>query len=121
MFNPTKEQDILEDVYVERIRQENKWGDRSSNSGPLWMTILGEEFGECCKAFLEGDRENLRTELIQVAAVAVAAIRSLDDNHAAQDIVCAVPVPEDAGPVDTNAHPDWSGQPEYSEKFRVDL
>lgn len=54
------------------------------------VTVLGEEFGEVCRAALdaekiaegrgdpEGALKKLRTELIQVAAVAVAYIEGLD-------------------------------------------
>lgn len=42
-----------------------------------WLSILGEEVGECHKAILEGSLLNYRDELIQVAAVAVAMIESL--------------------------------------------
>ncbi len=40
--------------------------------------VLGEEFGEVCRAVLEGDEANLREELIQVAAVAVAWVEAID-------------------------------------------
>jgi len=68
---------ILMEVLQERIKQERKWGQQ--NHDPLkWNAILGEEFGEVSKAILEGDIKNYRDELIQVAAVAIAAIDSLD-------------------------------------------
>lgn len=44
--------------------------------GPLtWLDILREEVGE---AFAEGDPEKLRTELIQVAAVATQWVEAID-------------------------------------------
>jgi NTP pyrophosphatase (non-canonical NTP hydrolase) len=68
---------ILMEVLQERIKQEKKWGQQ--NHEPLkWNAILGEEFGEVSKAILEKDKKNYREELIQVAAVAIAAIDSLD-------------------------------------------
>lgn len=68
---------ILMEVLHERIKQEKKWGKQ--NHDPLkWNAILGEEFGEVSKAILERDRNNYREELIQVAAVAIAAIECLD-------------------------------------------
>ena len=64
-------------VYEERMKQDEKWGQQ--NHDPLkWNAILGEEFGEVSKAILEGDVKNYREELIQLAAVAVAAIENLD-------------------------------------------
>lgn len=68
---------ILMEVLRERIKQEKKWGQQ--NHEPLkWNAILGEEFGEVSKAILEKDIKNYREELIQVAAIAIAAIDSLD-------------------------------------------
>jgi len=45
-----------------------------------WLTILGEEYGEACRAALEAGniRYRYRDELIQLAAVAVAAVESID-------------------------------------------
>lgn len=79
--------DVLDVIVRERERQDKRWGEQ--NHDPfLWMTILGEEYGEACKAALESrfggghERENgpeeYREELIQVAAVAIAAIECLD-------------------------------------------
>jgi hypothetical protein len=74
--------DVLCDVSLERVRQDEKWGgtpgiDRIS--GPHYPAVLGEEFGEVCKAVLEGQTAELRTELIHVAAVAVAWVEELDN------------------------------------------
>jgi len=64
-------------VLAEMGMQDIKWGhDRDLDAG-LWYLILGEEFGEVGKAVLEND-ENLREELIQVAAVAIQWIEMLD-------------------------------------------
>lgn len=77
--------DILALVKNERIRQDEKWGVQ--NHHPLmWLSILGEEYGESCKAINEAsfkgfkNFDEYRMELIQTAAVAVAAIESLDRN-----------------------------------------
>ena len=81
--------DILSEVIQERCRQEAKWGEQ--NHKPVeWCAILGEEVGEVNKAALEAhfkqyykDNDQLadyRRELIQVAAVAVAMIQSLERN-----------------------------------------
>lgn len=44
------------------------------------LGILGEEFGEVCRAttYDNGDEDNLREELIQTAAMAVAWVHALD-------------------------------------------
>lgn len=81
---------VLRDINGERRRQDEKWGVQ--NHRPFkWISILGEEFGEVCKAALEvhfkkkytddafvDDYSDYRKELIEVAAVAVAAIENLD-------------------------------------------
>lgn len=73
---------ILQEVRAERERQDAKWGgtpgvDRFSD--PHYAAVLGEEFGEVCKAWLERDVAGLREELVQVAAVAVAWVEELDN------------------------------------------
>lgn len=74
---------VLIEVELERRKQDEKWGEQNHNPAD-WLMILGEEFGEASKAALEakfahndGGR-SYRKELIQVAAVAVAMIESLD-------------------------------------------
>lgn len=76
---------VLGEVTTERFKQEEKWGQQ--NHGDFkWLTILGEEVGEACEAALKSSiqtaslfhRIQLRDELIQVAAVAVAHIEALD-------------------------------------------
>lgn len=83
---------VLAHVARERSRQDAKWGPQ--NHTPIeWIAILSEEVGEASKEALEHhwagshyghDPERLgrlRSELIQVAAVAVAAVESLDRNE----------------------------------------
>jgi len=69
--------DVIGMVVDERKRQDDKWGEQNHNP-ERWLAILGEEVGEACKAVLEGDAEGYRKELVQVAAVAVAAVENLD-------------------------------------------
>lgn len=66
---------LLAEVNAERDRQDAKWGgipgiERLDDH--TYAAVLGEEFGEVCKAWLERDSDELRIELIQVAAVALA-------------------------------------------------
>lgn len=81
-------QDVMSDVVGERIRQEAKWG-RQNHDPFVYLAILGEEVGECCKAAVEAKfttadhakrilLDDLRQELIQTAAVAVAFVECLD-------------------------------------------
>jgi len=68
---------LLDEIAAERQRQDRKWGER--NHSPLfWLAILQEEIGESAKAILEDDLLAYRQEMIQVAAVAIAAIESID-------------------------------------------
>jgi hypothetical protein len=87
---------VLNEVVAERQRQEQKWGEQ--NHEPFkWLAILGEEVGEANQAVVEAHFQNnntanpkdfcpeklkeYRTELVQVAAVAVSMIESLDRNE----------------------------------------
>lgn len=70
----------MAEVLNERKLQDKKWGEQ--NHHPYkWLSILGEEVGESCKAVLEDSPLQYREEMIQVAAVAIAAIESLDRNE----------------------------------------
>ena len=93
--------EVLQEVSDERARQDLKWGiqrthpngtssrlwshardgsrritDEAAQDGRLsWMHILQEEYYE---ALAEEDPDKIRAELVQVAAVAVAWIESID-------------------------------------------
>lgn len=86
--------EILTELVDERQRQDAKWGEQN-HPMPVWMTVITEEIGEASEAVLKWwfasdytDKANelanelridtIRTELIQVAAVTVAAIESFD-------------------------------------------
>lgn len=97
---------VIEDVMAERWRQFEKWGDQAHGM-PVWLAIIGEEFGELCEAMLrartwnqpreaigkEGGMAELqraladtREEALQLAASAVALIEAIDDGRA--DVGC---------------------------------
>lgn len=60
-------------VLDERRAQDDKWGVQ--NHDPFaWLTILMEEVGEASEAVLEWQPDKYKRELVQVAAVAVAAL-----------------------------------------------
>ena len=82
----------IEDIILERARQDEKWGEQN-RSNLRWLGILGEEFGDAARAMTEieanlekkhldtyehhvNDRVEwqlrLKEELIQTAAVCVA-------------------------------------------------
>ena len=90
MKNPTTA--VLAEICSERFKQDEKWGVQS-HLPDKWMVILLEEVGEACKESLEAyskviaevydKRKSLdrwRQEMIQVAAVAVAAVECYDRN-----------------------------------------
>lgn len=75
---------IFKEIQKERELQDQKWGPRRRHDPFIWLSILGEEVGEANKAWLEAvyggrNKKDYRDELIQVAAVAVAMIESLDN------------------------------------------
>ena len=85
----------IQSILDERCRQERKWGTQS-HPAHIWLAILGEEYGELCEASLQYElphlhnpsgeydlpaaqlKAALRKEAVQVAAVAVAMIESID-------------------------------------------
>lgn len=80
---------IMSQITTERGRQEVLHGktntEKRATLGPRgaflhWMMILGEETGEVARAYLEGDVANLRTELIQSAAVIIAMLEYGDED-----------------------------------------
>jgi len=74
-------------IDAERVRQRVKWdaphrwgqGDCSSPNVDVRtkLLVLTEECGEVARAVLDEDQEALRTELVQVAAVAVAWLEGI--------------------------------------------
>lgn len=68
---------ILANVQAERERQDVKWGEQNHHPF-VWLAILQEEVGEAAKAALEGCPLDYHKEMIQVAAVAVAALECLE-------------------------------------------
>ena len=77
---------VLNEVAVERAKQDAKWGEQN-HVPPKWLVILGEEFGEACRGNLENDLAQYRKELIEVAAVACAAVESLDRNQGRSELL----------------------------------
>jgi hypothetical protein len=85
----TSREDVLAWINAERDRQAAKWGhahawgcgDCSSDAvpDPVKAAVLAEECGEVARAVLDRNGPGgLRTELIQVAAVAVAWLEGLN-------------------------------------------
>ena len=88
------------DVHAELSFQDHKWGSMRDHHPAEWLMILGEEVGECNKAALEQhfipadnkfkphkrDFQEFRNELVQVAAVAIAAIESMDAHYGTKSV-----------------------------------
>ena len=74
--------EIFCEIDAERERQERKHGPNTCAgqgvSDELKSAILTEENGEVAKAVIEKNRDELKKELVQVAAVAVAWLEALD-------------------------------------------
>lgn len=66
---------ILNKILDERVRQDKKFGasPRGLDSN-AWLIVLMEEVGEIARSIIESDSEEYEKELIQVAAVAIAAL-----------------------------------------------
>lgn len=87
MANLVTRQDVYAAIDAERERQVAKWaephqwgiGDCSSAHVPATVksVVLTEECGEVARAVLDKDHQQLTTELIQVAAVAVAWLEGI--------------------------------------------
>lgn len=87
----------LELVAAERQRQNDKWGDQSSNHPFEWMSILMEEVGELAEATNEtcfqtqhvkperGGLDAIRREAVQVAAVATAIVEAIIRKQSAEE------------------------------------
>lgn len=80
-------QHVYDLIDAERVRQQHKWGgahpwgfgdcSRDGIGPELKVVILTEEVGEVARAVFERLDGNLRDELVQVAAVAVAWLESM--------------------------------------------
>ena len=75
-----KKEDIVKLILSERNKQDVKWGEQNHDIYK-WLAILGEEIGEVNKAALEDQYDEVIDELIQIAAVSIAMIESLDRNR----------------------------------------
>lgn len=69
--------DILTKISHEREYQAVQWGDLR-HIPEQWVTLLAEELGEVAKAIIESDSNGYAAELVQLAAVAVAALEQAE-------------------------------------------
>jgi hypothetical protein len=85
---------VFNDLQNERRRQEIKWGEQNHDNYK-WLAIIQEEVGETAEQALEEDfarqagdhrianqhQMNMRKELIEVAASALAAVECIDRKY----------------------------------------
>lgn len=74
---------IYEEIRAERARQDAKFGANRVMPASSWLPVLVEEVGEVGSACLDDGQDahgDLRAELVQVAAVAVAWLESIDND-----------------------------------------
>ena len=86
-------QSVLAEIIAERERQIAKWGEGQSLTPMEYLSIIGEEYGEVCRAVHDayfaaqyphinatpGDYSQYKTELIQLATVCVAAFLNFEN------------------------------------------
>jgi len=73
--------DAIADVFKERRRQNEKWGgaDHDDTHTSLYFIMLIKDYATWAGAMLAmGNRTKMRKRLIQVAALAIAAVESID-------------------------------------------
>lgn len=77
-------QKIIEKVIEERKRQDDKWGEQN-HTAPVWGMIIGEEYGEMCKAINEFGfnqtpeaEQQIYTEAIHTMASCMAMLECIE-------------------------------------------
>jgi len=75
--------EIIKNVIEERRRQDAKWGEQN-HVAPIWGMIIGEEYGEMCKAINEfgfdptpETEEQIYTEAIHTMASCMAMLECM--------------------------------------------
>jgi hypothetical protein len=70
---------IIDAIKRERKLQDSTWGEQNHDDD-MWAVILGEEYGEVCNAILAQPlcTVSLKSELVQVAAVAIAWLECIE-------------------------------------------
>lgn len=69
---------VLHTITQERIEQDMKWGAYRDQPDMTWISILLKEVLEVAQATIEHDAVRMKTELVQVAAVAIAWLEAIE-------------------------------------------
>ena len=79
-----EQEKIISKVLEERKRQDAKWGEQN-HTAPVWGMIIGEEYGEMCKAINEfgfnptlEKEQDIYTEAIHAMASCMAMIECIE-------------------------------------------
>ena len=78
------QEQVLLDIKSARAIADQKWGTEESipffnfASDDRILTILTEEVGEVARALLDGDPDNLRLELLDIAQVVTAWLERIE-------------------------------------------
>ena len=88
---------LLDQVGRERVRQDEKWGYPQPNTLTQWISFIAEELGEAAQLANDlelrdrlakhaerrsrVDKNLLCEELVQVAALALAAVQHIEEGH----------------------------------------
>ncbi len=68
----------LSDVLARHAANQTKWGNQDTQPNATWLAILTEELGEAARAVLEENNPQLRAELVDLTAAALAMVEHLD-------------------------------------------
>lgn len=89
MNNDMVQEKVINKVLEERKRQDMKWGEQN-HSASVWSCIIGEEYGEMCKAINEfrfnptaETEQEIYTETIQTIAVCMAMLECIERQRGA--------------------------------------
>ncbi len=79
---PIHQEKVLQDIRDERLRQDMERGGADPGEAPgadQVLNLICGKFGNQAKAdFQDGDLQAVRRRLVQIAALAVAAVEALD-------------------------------------------
>lgn len=71
---------VLDEVNDERAKQDEQWGSKhdDTHTAGFWTFLVMKHLGKVADAVCEDDYGTARHKLIVVAALAIAAVESLD-------------------------------------------
>ena len=78
-FNPPKEKTI-EDITIERDRQDSMWGEERFLPDQSWLVVLVEEVGEIATCIHDhSSNQDLYDEICQVASVCTRWMEQIEE------------------------------------------